>query len=107
MSLWNTAKQGMNRMKPEMIKRGDMLTAEDVIDILAVKLLGMVPEDENVIVSTNRGTPVTLDDKSKAGQAFQNIARRLEGEDVPFMPLEDDAGFLQRLTRLMRSDDKK
>lgn len=97
----------LNRIKPEMIKRGDMLTAEDVIDILAVKLLGLVPEDDDVIVSTNRGMPVSLDDKSKAGQAFKNIARRLEGEKVPFMSLEDDAGFLQRLTRLMRSSDKE
>ena len=96
----------LNRIKPEMIKRGDMLTAEDVVDILAVKLLGLVPEDDQVIISTNRGIPVSLDDKSRAGMAFKNIARRLEGEKVPFMPLEDDAGFLQRLTRLMRSSDK-
>jgi septum site-determining protein MinD len=93
----------LNRMKPEMIKRGDMLTAEDVIDILAVKLLGVIPEDESVIISTNRGTPVSLDDKSKAGQAFKNIAQRLEGKKVPFMPLEDDSGFLQKLSRLMRA----
>lgn len=97
----------LNRMKPEMIKRGDMLTAEDVIDILAVKLLGVIPEDESVIISTNRGTPVSLDDKSKAGQAFKNIAQRLEGKKVPFMPLEDDSGFLQKLSRLMRAAEKE
>jgi septum site-determining protein MinD len=97
----------LNRMKPEMIKRGDMLTAEDVIDILAVKLLGVIPEDESVIISTNRGTPVSLDEKSKAGQAFKNIARRLEGHKVPFMPLEDDSGFLQKLSRLMRATEKE
>jgi septum site-determining protein MinD len=97
----------LNRIKPDMIKRGDMLTAEDVIDILAVKLLGMVPEDDHVLVSTNRGSPVSLDDKSKAGQAFQNIARRIEGEKVPFMALEDDAGLLQKLSRLMRASDNE
>ena len=62
--------------------------------------------DENVIISTNRGTPVSLDDKSKAGQAFKNIARRLEGHKVPYMSLEDDSGFLQKLSKLMRAADK-
>lgn len=78
-----------------------------MIDILAVKLLGVIPEDESVIISTNRGTPVSLDDKSKAGQAFKNIAQRLEGKKVPFMPLEDDSGFLQKLSRLMRAAEKE
>ena len=82
------------------------MPAEDVIDILAVKLLGLVPEDESVIVSTNRGLPVSLNDKSRAGTAFRNIARRLEGEKVPFMSLDDDSGFLQRLSRLMRASDR-
>jgi septum site-determining protein MinD len=86
----------------EMVRRGDMLTVEDVIELLAVELLGMVPDDENVLLSTNRGTPVVLDGKSKAGQAFRNISRRLQGEQVPFMSLDDEGGFLGRLTRFIR-----
>ena len=92
----------INRIKPEMVRRGDMLTVEDVVELLAVELIGMVPDDENVLLSTNRGAPVVLDGKSKAGQAFRNISRRLQGEQVPFMSLDDESGFLGRLTRFIR-----
>jgi septum site-determining protein MinD len=92
----------INRVKPDMVKRGDMLSPEDVIDILAIKLIGLVPEDELILVSTNQGSPAALTpDKSKAGKAFQNIARRLLGEDVPFMALDEDLSFIQRLLRAL------
>lgn len=93
----------INRINPVLIKRGDMLASEDVLELLAVDLLGIVPEDENVIVSTNRGQPVALDPKSKAGMAFQNIARRLNGEQVPLMRLEDKDGFFNKLSKMLRS----
>jgi septum site-determining protein MinD len=94
----------LNRVKIEMVKRGDMLSTADVLDILAVPLIGIVPEDEGVLVSTNRGSPAALDEKSRSGQAFRNIARRLRGEDVPFMSLEENKGFLQKLAaRIARS----
>lgn len=92
----------INRIKPEMVRRGDMLSVEDVLELLAVELIGMVPDDESVLMSTNRGTPVVLDGKSRAGQAFRNVARRLQGEEVPFMNMEDEGGFFSRLTRLIR-----
>lgn len=79
----------VNRIKPAMVKRGDMMSVQDVLDILAIDLIGVVPEDESVVVSTNRGEAVVFDGYSKAGMAFQNIARRLLGEQVPFMPLEE------------------
>jgi septum site-determining protein MinD len=88
----------LNRFKIEMVKRGDMLSVEDVLDILAVPLIGLIPEDEAILVSTNRGSPVALDEKSRAGQAFRNIARRLMGEEVPLMSLEDNRGLFQKLT---------
>jgi septum site-determining protein MinD len=92
----------INRVKPEMVKRGDMLSPEDVIDILAIKLIGLVPEDEAILVSSNRGTPVAMTaDESPAGQAFHNIGRRLLGEDVPFMELEEEAGLMQRILRIL------
>lgn len=91
----------LNRIKAEMVKRGDMLSPDDVIDVLAIKLLGIIPEDENILVSSNRGVPVALglSDDTPAGKAFLNIARRITGEDVPFLPLEDDSGFMQKLAR--------
>jgi septum site-determining protein MinD len=93
----------INRIKPAMVKRGEMLSVEDVLELLAVELIGMVPDDETVVTSTNRGMPVSLDGKSRAGQAFRNIARRLRGEEVPFMDLDDDGGFFGRLARLIWS----
>jgi septum site-determining protein MinD len=92
----------INRIKPNMVKRGDMLSPDDVLELLAVKLIGLIPEDEEIITSTNRGMPVALDGRSKAGQAFRNIARRLLGEEVPFMSMEEDGGLFGRLGRIMR-----
>ncbi len=90
----------INRVKPEMVKRGDMLSPEDIIDILAIKLIGLVPEDETILISTNRGVPVALSvDESKSGRAFLDIARRVLGEDVPFLPLDEEAGLFQRMFR--------
>lgn len=93
----------VNRLRPEMVKRGDMLEVSDVLEILGVKLIGIVPEDERILISTNIGSPASLDqgNKSGAGQAFRNIARRLRGEDVPFEPTEPKSGgFLGALRRL-------
>ena len=93
----------LNRVRIDMVKRGDMLSTEDVLDILAVPLLGIIPEDDIILVSTNRGAPVAMDEKSRAGQAFRNIARRLRGEEVPFMSLEDHRGFLAKLAARLAS----
>ena len=95
----------INRIRPSMVRRGEMLSPEDVLELLAVELIGMIPEDENIVSSTNRGVPVSLNGKSRAGQAFRNIARRLNGETVPFMELEGD-GFFGRLSRLIRPGGK-
>ncbi len=90
----------INRINTEMVKRGEMLSAADITDILALKIIGIVPEDEHVIPASNSGVPVTLNENSRAGLAFRNIARRLTGEEVPLMTLEDNPGFFQRLSRL-------
>ncbi|GAB4509903.1 MAG: septum site-determining protein MinD [Anaerolineae bacterium] len=90
----------LNRVKMEMVRKGEMLSPDDVTDILAIKLLGIIPEDEHVIPSSNSGIPITLNEHSRAGMAFRNIARRLMGEEVPFMQLESTGNFLQRLARL-------
>lgn len=90
----------LNRVKIEMIRKGEMLSAGDVTDILAIKLIGIVPEDDTVVPSSNSGVPVSLNENSRAGLAFRNIARRLNGETVPFMNLDNNGGIFQRLARL-------
>jgi septum site-determining protein MinD len=92
----------INRIKPEMVRRGEMLDIDDVLELLAIELIGVIPDDENVVTSTNRGIPIALDGKSKAGQAFRNIARRIIGEKVPFLDLDEHGGFLGKLSRLFR-----
>lgn len=87
----------INRMSSDMVKRGDMLDQQDVLDILAVRLLGIVPEDEEVVVAGNRGAPVVLNERAASGQAYNRIVRRLLGEDVPIPELNGHQGMMQRL----------
>jgi len=93
----------INRLNMDLVKRGDMLTADDVVDLLAIELIGIVPEDEKVVTSTNRGQPVVLEDKSRAGKAFMNIARRLRGEQVPFLEMDEKPDLFRRISRMIRS----
>ena len=96
----------INRVKPEMVRRGDMLSVDDIMDILAIRLLGVIREDEMILISSNRGAPLVLDnEKSPAGEAFINIARRLTGEKVPLLRLEQKGGFLRRLSRMFGSSN--
>ena len=69
---------------------------------MAIDLIGIIPEDESILVSANRGVPAALDEKSKAGRAFINIARRILGEEVPFMELQSENGFFRKLTKFIR-----
>ena len=89
----------INRLNLEMVQRGQMLSTEDVVEILAIDLIGIVPEDKEIIVATNRGTPVALDGRAPSGQTFRNIAGRLMGQDIPFMPMKSSSGVLDRLSR--------
>ncbi len=93
----------INRIKPELVQRGEMLDVPDVLELLAIELIGIVPEEPSILISANRGQPLAFSvDSSLAGQAFHNIARRLRGEDVPFLALREP-GVLKRLFRFMRS----
>jgi septum site-determining protein MinD len=89
----------VNRVQPGMVRDGDMLSVERVQSHLAINLLGIVPEDKRIIRSSNTGEPVILDHKSLAGKAFANIARRLIGEEVPFLELESST-IITRIKRL-------
>jgi len=100
-----TPKLLINRLDTEMVKQNNMLSSDDVVDLLAIHLLGIVPEDKAVLISTNQGTPIALNDKSLAGQAYQNIARRLMGEEVPLLDLDKSSGFFNRISSVFGSGD--
>lgn len=92
----------LNRLRSRMVKRGDMMDIDDIIDILSINLLGVVPEDESVIISTNRGEPAVLENSSRAGEAYRNIAKRITGEDVPMFSLEDSNNIMDKFKRMLK-----
>ncbi|MBC8160909.1 MAG: septum site-determining protein MinD [Roseiflexaceae bacterium] len=87
----------LNRVKTRMMKAGEMMSIEDVLQILAIDLVGVVPDDEMIVTSTNRGEVAVMDKSSRAGKAFVDIARRVRGEQVPFMALDEGGGVFDRL----------
>lgn len=90
----------VNRVRPEMVKRGDMISIDDIIDILAIDLIGVVPDDENVVVSTNRGEPAVKDPKSKAGKCYRDITQRIMGENLPIADLTSEIGFMPKIRKM-------
>lgn len=90
----------VNRVRQDMVKRGDMMSIEDIVDILAIGLIGVVPDDENIIISTNKGEPAVTDSKSMAGQAYRNITKRILGEEVALMDLNVNDGLLAKMKKL-------
>lgn len=96
----------INRLNSNLVKRGDMLSADDIIELLAIELIGIVPEDEAVVIATNRGQPVALDSKNKAGIAFMNIARRLNGESVPLQNLDGKESLINKMIGMMKAGGK-
>ena len=93
----------VNRLRMDMVKRGDMMKVEDVTDILAVNLIGAVPDDEHIVVSTNQGEPLVGSD-CLAGKAYANISRRIIGEEVPFLDLEVKQGVFGKLMDLFKKN---
>ncbi|MFN7246722.1 MAG: septum site-determining protein MinD, partial [Microcystis sp.] len=91
----------VNRLRPEMIQLNQMISVEDILDLLVIPLLGIIPDDQRIIISTNKGEPLVLEEKtSLPSMAFRNIAQRLQGRDVPFLDLmAGQEGFLTRLRR--------
>jgi septum site-determining protein MinD len=90
----------VNRIRPKMVRYGDMMGIDDIIDILAIELLGVVPDDENMVISTNRGEAVVTNERSRSGQAYRNIVRRIKGEEVPVMDLNSN-GLLGKIRRII------
>ena len=95
----------VNRIKPAMVERGEMLSIEDILDILAIELIGVVPEDEAILISTNQGMPVAMSSTngSSASQAFRNVAQRLDGKDIPFIDLTHKEGLLDRMGKWFKN----
>lgn len=92
----------INRMRAKMVKRGDMMNIEDIIDILSIDLLGVVPEDEVIVISTNRGEPAVMENASRAGAAYRRIARRITGEEVPMLTLDHSNNILDRFKKILK-----
>ena len=93
----------VNRLRSDMVKRGDMMSSDDVVEILAVDLIGVVPDDENIVISTNQGEPLVGND-SLAGQAFMNICRRILGEEVPLLDLNIKSSLFSKLANLLKKN---
>ncbi len=95
-----TPKLVVNRIEPSRVERGEMLSYEDVLEVLSVELLGLVPMDEHVLISSNTGTPLVLQNDSKAGHAFRRIARRLNGEaDLPIEIPSHKSGIWKKISK--------
>lgn len=92
----------LNRIRMDMVKRGDMLAMDDVTDILAIDILGIVPDDESIVISANKGEPAVIDETSRAGTAYRNISKRIMGESVPLMELDIDNSLLAKVARFFR-----
>ncbi len=87
----------VNRLNPRLVNRGEMLSTEEVVEILAIDPIGVVPEDEMILSSTNRGEAAVFNQYSQAGRSFLHIARRLRGENIPLLDVPDQQGVLDRL----------
>ncbi len=93
----------INRINVDMVRKGDMISTQDIVDLLAIDLIGIIPEDNQVIISTNQGSPISLDGKSAVGEAFCNISRRMMGYEVPFIDLSKRGNVFKRIGNLIRS----
>lgn len=91
----------VNRLRSDMVKRGDMMSIDDVVEILAIELIGIMPDDENIVISTNTGEPIAANTATVPGQAYANMVARIIGEEVPYIDLDQPSGFFGKLRSLM------
>jgi septum site-determining protein MinD len=91
----------VNRIRPRMVKKKEMMSVSDVLEVLAIGLIGMVPDDESVVTSSNKGEPLVLSQDPPAARAFRNIASRIAGRDVPFMDLAESQGLFGKIRRVI------
>lgn len=95
----------VNRIRNHMVKNGDMLDVDEIVQILSIELLGIVADDDEVIKASNHGEPIALNPNTKASIAYRNISRRILGESVPLLSLEEERGMISRVKKFfgMRS----
>ena len=92
----------VNRIKPDMVERNEMMSVEDVLEILAIPLLGIIPDHQQIIMASNKGEPLVFSDQpSIPSTAFMNIARRLEGENVPILDIKPKKSIFERIIRFL------
>ena len=89
----------VNRVRIDMVKSGNMMSVEDIVELLATKLLGVVPDDQDIIITSNKGEPAAMNTKSRIGTAYKNISQRIQGHQVPLMQLEPDS-FMTKIKKL-------
>ena len=87
----------INRLRADMVKKGDMMSSSDVVDILSIPLIGIIPDDENVVIATNQGEPLVGND-TPAGKAYADVVHRIEGKEVPFQSFERSISFWTRVS---------
>jgi len=87
----------LNRVRPNLIKTNEMMSVDDVVEILAIPLIGVIPEDTGIITSTNKGEPIVNEEDALAGKAYRNVAQRILGEEVPFLDLDEPKGFVAKI----------
>jgi len=87
----------LNRVRPNLIETNDMMSVDDVVEILSCELIGVIPEDTGIITSTNKGEPIVNDEEAMAGKAYRNVARRIMGEDIPLLDISEPKGFLDKI----------
>ncbi|MDO4332081.1 MAG: septum site-determining protein MinD [Eubacteriales bacterium] len=95
----------VNRMRYDMVRRGDMMTVDDVVDILSVSLIGVVPDDENVVIATNQGEPL-VGNHTLAGRAYKNICMRILGQEIPYLDLDQSISFWTRVTGIFHKSQE-
>lgn len=97
----------LNRVRPNLVKSNDMMSVDDVVDILSCNLIGIIPEDTGVITSTNKGEPIVNDENSLAGQAYQNVAKRIMGEEIDFLDLDAPKGIVEKIKKFFAGSFSK
>ena len=95
----------VNRLRPDMVLKDEMMSSEDVVEVLGISLIGVVPDDEQIVISTNKGEPLVGSD-ALAGKAYMNICKRVLGEEVPFLDLYHKSGFVNKFVSMFKKRQK-
>ena len=92
----------INRLRPNMVKRGEMMDVEDIVDLLSIELIGVIPDDEYIITQTNKGEPAVSNRKALSGRCYMEIARRILGENIDITIPGRDEGFFSKILNFFR-----